>query len=154
MFWQSLLPQQIPICSKVSRWWVSSYFPLSFIYFLIGLEFCSHHTVDSLWFIIILFLFCLKSRQSFHLNWSVCACVFTCYHAERSSQDSRGREIFYAWTALVREISSICTTQVPAVLLPSSFLNFLHSVFVMAECLFGFGGEDRGYREAFMKDNT
>lgn len=37
-------------------------------------------------------------------------------------------------------ISCICTHTVPAVLLPSSFLNFLHLVFVMAGCLFGLVG--------------
>ena len=34
-------------------------------------------------------------------------------------------------------ISCICPHTVPTVLLPSSFLNFLHLVFVMAGCLFG-----------------
>lgn len=43
-------------------------------------------------------------------------------------------------------ISCICTHRVPTVLLPPSFLNFLHLVFVMAGCLFSLVGsvEDIG----------
>lgn len=44
--------------------------------------------------------------------------------------------------------------QALAVLLPWPFLNFLHSVFVMAGWLFVLVGRIRGYRDVFIKDNT
>lgn len=69
--------------------------------------------------------------------------VFIC-HVDVGMQKYFGCEMFYAWTALVGEsryFLHFCDTR-----LSSSFLNFLHSVFLMAGCLFGLVGrmEDIG----------
>lgn len=68
--------------------------------------------------------------------------MYLCCHAEGGSQDSRVVRCFMHEKHLLEKSGISCFVQhrVPAVLLPWPFLNFLHSVFVMAGCLFGLVG--------------
>lgn len=138
------------------------------VVFQIQSEVCSCHMA-----VIAILLLCLGFVLRLVLTWQsslppseVCvfACVCICVRAftRCHAKEKLTRQVV-AVTCLMHEehlyekagISCICTHTVPAVLLPSSFLNFLHLVFVMAGCLFGLVGRTRGdIGSLFIKDNT
>lgn len=66
------------------------------------------------------------------------------------------REMFYAWKALVGEnwYFLLCTTHSPSCPFALAFFKFPAFCVCDGWMLVWFGGEDGGYREVFIKDNT
>ncbi len=141
----------------------------SFI-FQIKYEVCSCHTA----FIMLLLLWCDGASASrglvlfcglfvrdraccLHLR---CVCeresVFTPCHAEGSTQDSCGHEMFYAWTALVGESWYFLYLYTHGPCCPFALVFFKFPAFSICDglLLVWFGGEHGGYRAGFIKDNT
>ncbi len=103
---------------------------------------------------------CLYVTELVASIWGVCVCVresvFTPCHAEGSTQDSCGHEMFYAWTALVGESWYFLYLYTHGPCCPFALVFFKFPAFSICDglLLVWFGGEHGGYRAGFIKDNT